>query len=361
METELRQLQHELCKRLEKVDFSNLWPGFHQYPFALYTAESVLVEDDFFAWDERFMGNTAISYADTYLAIWDVEKEWRQGDIDYDCLASNLVHEMFHAYQRELGDTRCPDDLRLLQYPLDIGNYAWKYEENKRVAAAIRTRDTGEKQKLLAEVNWLRKRRAEQMGSIIQEEDLVETAEGMAEYVGLLALHQIAAEKYAERIEGYLLNLELPTDRQFQIRLSSYYSGALILIAAQKAGLPIHHDIGREKRPFFQLIEKQLTLPEHLVVNPDQAFTERAEKWIEAREVLVRQVKEQLTEWTAGPFRIVGYDPMNMVRVEDTIYCSNFICLQEKANEVVRVIQGKVILEMEKGTSREVSRYSHLC
>lgn len=360
MEAELKNIYNELCKRLEGLAFSEYWPGFKRYPFALYTAQSVLVEGKLVPWDQRFMGNTAIPYENTYLAIWDIEQEWRQGEIDLDRLASNLVHEMFHAYQRESGDTRNPNDLELLQYPLDAGNFAGRYEENRRIAAAVLAKEKSDKQKYLAEICCLRKMREDRIGGIIQEEALVETVEGMAEYVGLLALRQISAAKFGDVREGYLRHLMSPSEGHFPVRLSSYYSGSLFLMASQEAGLSVYHSIGEEKRTVLQLMEEQLDLPEKVVFRPNKEIMGRAERWILARREEVRQAQEQLTQWVGGPFRITGFDPMNMVRVGDIIYCKSFVSLQEKEARTMRVLQGKTILEMKKGHSQEVIRYSCL-
>lgn len=50
-------------------------------------------------------------------------------NVDLDELTANLVHEMFHGFQYIRGETRYPNELKLLDYPLDSGHYHVKFVE----------------------------------------------------------------------------------------------------------------------------------------------------------------------------------------------------------------------------------------
>ena len=110
----MRDIYNKIDAIINKVDYESIWSGFSRYPFALYNKENVYLKDEVIPYDTRFLGNTSIEYEGGFLAIWDV------GDLMPECLesfASDIIHEMFHAFQRERNETRYPDDLVMLDYP----------------------------------------------------------------------------------------------------------------------------------------------------------------------------------------------------------------------------------------------------
>lgn len=52
---------------------------------------------------------------------------------------------------------------------------------------------------------------------------------------------------------------------------------------------------------------------------------------------------------------ICGYDPMDMFRFRNMIYCSHFVCLNEK--DKVKSINNAVVLELAKGSERDIVGY----
>lgn len=50
---------------------------------------------------------------------------------------------------------------------------------------------------------------------------------------------------------------------------------------------------------------------------------------------------------------ICGYDPMNMLRVEDTIFCSHFVFLNE--NGGMKAIHSAVALQLAEGSNRRIA------
>jgi len=103
----MKRIHHEISLRLEKLDFNSIYPRFHPFRFAIYDDKKVCFGESEIPWDSRFVGNTAIDYNGEIIAIWNMKCAVR----DMDILASMLVHEMLHAYQRESKDTSYPDDL----------------------------------------------------------------------------------------------------------------------------------------------------------------------------------------------------------------------------------------------------------
>ena len=58
----------------------------------------------------------------------------------------------------------------------------------------------------------------------------------------------------------------------------------------------------------------------------------------------------------AGNFTIIGYDPMNMVRIGDQMLCKTFIRLEDEKREVVTFFE-PVLLKMKPGSANQVLGY----
>lgn len=104
----MRNLYNEVDLFLDNISFNDIWPGFSRYEFALYDNESIYFKNGTIPYEQRFLGNTAIEYGGEFIAIWNVPDPQKE---DVQLLAADLVHEMFHAYQRSHGENRFPDDL----------------------------------------------------------------------------------------------------------------------------------------------------------------------------------------------------------------------------------------------------------
>ena len=117
--------------RLAKVDFNRIYPGFHYFRFAIYNNTRVYFQDSEIPWDTRFTGNTAIKYNGAWIAIWNLNAPAS----NLDSLTSKIIHEMFHAYQNEMGDTRWPDEIVGAFYPRDLRNFELKYREDLLLAS----------------------------------------------------------------------------------------------------------------------------------------------------------------------------------------------------------------------------------
>jgi hypothetical protein len=189
---------------------------------------------------------------------------------------------MFHAFQAERGETRYPRDLLALTYPFDARNYRLKYEENLLLSEAFFEKEIGRKIELLNDICGLRAKRAEIIGGMLDCELLAETAEGMAEYVGCLALKELSAEKFGRLASSHADILKTPNKTQFDIRRVSYFSGALLLLTAIDAGLSPNHSVGCEKRTVFEIIASQLK-PSLPIIAEDDRISELAEEVFKER------------------------------------------------------------------------------
>ena len=383
---DMRTLYDDITERLKKVDFSEIWLGFHLFEFALYDSKRIVHSNCELPWNEKFVGNTAIQYEGNYIAIWKIEDD-QNSKIDTDELTANLVHEMFHAFQMTLGETRFPDDLLMLHYPEEIHNRVEKYEENKEMAKALREENPVLKQQHVRNFCKYRQQREERLGTIIKQEFLIETGEGMAEYAGMTALRMLNYPKYKSRIEQYATYLESLDLRQLDLRLIDYYSGASFLLVMKELGCSIIHPIGNEEKSVFEVIsdrwsglkesdrsvgviksvEKEVCLEARLGENLIESDLTKQQRIDRMKQLLdqkkddqrrvIKKFREKELHKITGEFHICGYDPMNLFFIDGLLYCSTFMAVSELDHKSEKRLFGESLMELIPGTYNKVSAY----
>ena len=353
----MRELYNKILNNINKIDFESIWKGFKKYDFALYTSSEVCFGNKTIPWDERFMGNTTIKYEDSYIAIWNVEQDFfNNGNKDIDILSANMIHEMFHAHQCENEEKRFPRDLVTLDYPNDIRNFCLRYEENKILSKAFYENNPALKRQLFEKFYNIRRNRQQIIGDMCICEYLSETSEGMAEYVGTMALKQLSEDKYIERVSKYLKYLGNFSPLQLDIRKISYYSGPIILIVAHDLGINFEHSISNQTKTVFEIITEGY---ECVKIDDLQLETSMIEKAVNENTAYKRDLIEkfmQASNRTAmqGNFRISGYDPMNMIKIDNKILCKHFIRLANQNDNEDMTFMGETLLDMEHNKTNKV-------
>ncbi|MGN1019912.1 MAG: hypothetical protein ACI4O7_06035 [Aristaeellaceae bacterium] len=347
----LRKACDRVSARLERVSMDALWPGFRRYPFALYDARNACVAGEVLPLPEGFCGNTAIPWGDGYMAIWNIGQDPVD---DADELAGHLAHEMFHAHQLTLGETRFPDDLRLLCCPPAAEALALRQREHRLLARAAETPAPEEAAGLLAEVFALRALREACSPEDARQGFLAETIEGTAEWVGISALAQLSPEKAGQRLARAASRLTAAGVHQLDTRRMSYDSGVCLLVLARQAGLPL--PAGREASVSAQLAAQ---VP---AVSPAPIAPEEVARWTamlarrrEQRQAVLDAFRAGRLRRLDGPFRLRGYDPMNMWRQDDSLYATGFLLLEDAAGQRLP-LTGETLLTMEPGSDDRVLR-----
>ncbi len=354
---DMDKLYHELDFILEKVDFESIWKGFSKFEFALYDDKQVYFKTNRIPWDNRFLGNTCIDYEGGIIAIWNVTNPAEE---DTELLASDLVHEMFHAFQKSKGESRFSNDLIMLDYPDKIENYQVKHLENLFLSRAYLAEDMEEKKTLLARFIAARKYRSHFIGAMITQEHYTETIEGMAEYAGSVALKQISAEKYHDRMGKYISTLEQINENFFHHRRMLYFSGTIFCILLGETGIDLYHQIGETETSLFDLFsgsirEEEFSPDDHdhdiLSSLVDQHIKEKKAKFDD----FLQLHKEVITE----DFVICGYDPVNMLKMDNRILCSHFIMLTNDRHPTPLFLKGPVMLYLEENSHNRVNGIRH--
>lgn len=349
-------LYKELEYRLLRVNFQAIYPGFHMFPFALYDDSIVLIKRCGsvieLPWDKRFLGNTSIEYDGERIAIWNIGSDPCN---DMDRLAANMVHEMFHAYQFEFGETRFPDDIAALSYPADALNLTVKLCENRLIAQAL---STPHDKTLLSRTVMYRDYRENLIGhDMLYYEKAIETTEGMAEYSGLEALASLAPEKYEKTIQSYIDKLINPQELLLDTRRLSYFSGAIFFIALKRAGIPFVSP--NVTIPVFDLVKNEFSVPvDNSIPEVDTDIKSIVSDHLEAKNKRIAEFLNTPRTVLEGDFLITGYDPMNMFKTDKGIFCSHFIFLTDKNTSERSFIPGPVLLKVKENDNRHICAYS---
>ncbi len=324
---QLQEMYFTVEKQIKKINFEKLWQGFHQFPFALFNEENACIDGSLVSKPDEFRANTAIEFEGRLLATWNLTEE----DSDIDLLAADIIHEMFHAYQMERRERRFGDDLQAMLHPLEQEVLLLKYTENQLLVKSL------DDALMFEHFVHLRRYRRCIAEEVVNYELAIETIEGMAEYVGLKALEQIAPEKYWQKLKQYIANLK-NVSCLLDTRKLAYSSGAVLLLAAETAGVSVFHQLDTEKRNVFEIISDQV----------GNKSTQMLQKYIKEqyceREKKIQNVLKHST-LMEGSFEIRGYDPMNMFRQGDYIYGKHFWLLWDRNQQKVLSISGESVLE----------------
>ena len=342
---DLLQLYGEVDEILNTLNFDELFQGFYKYRFALYNQREIVLDGKVMHYQEDFRGNTAKEYEGEYIAIWDVGFA---PVVDVERLAYCLVHEMFHCHQFTNQKEGYPNDLDLLNYPEDVENFIRKYNENRYLAKAYEKKD----KELLRKFDYIRNQRFQQYPASLSQEWKVEGLEGMAEYIGLKALEQINPARFEAVVRDYLGKLRGESNLLFDVRRISYYVGAVYFLCMEKLGRPVSFEWDNAKTIYEQNpINSNGCVAE--VINCDFIGENQKKRILEKEEKL--QAHMEAAEYIECKGIICGYDPMNMFRLRDMIYCSHFVVLHIDGE--MKNINSAVVLRLEEGTNRNIVGY----
>lgn len=340
-----RKLYNLVNNIINDLDLNEIWTGFSKSNFALYDKNYVYFKNNAIPYDNRFLGNTRINYEGEELAIWFIDKI---EDIDYKELAANIIHEMFHVYQISQKESRFPDDIKALSYPNNLDNYKLKYNENIMIVDALNSNEISVKEELLMKIIASRQFRLNKYGSLINYEFVIETIEGAAEYCGTKALKLISEDLYNKRIANYKEILASDKKMLFDIRRCSYFTGILFLLLLDEIGINFSKEITGQEFTIFEQLSLKIDT-NNIVINKTNAdhIQMYFKDELSRKNNLIDNFYKQNPIIHNGEFSINGYDPMNMFKINDKVYCNHFIILLNmKTNESI-FVPGPTIIILE--------------
>ena len=235
-------LYRKVTDAISKVEFAKLWEGFKPLKFALYNDTECFFDGHYVEKTADFCANTAIEYQGEVIAIWNVDQ-----DLSISILASKIVHEMFHAFQESQGwDCWAKEMEALYKYKYSEENLNIKLHENKLLLEMLDGFDAESFEELLV----CRKYRSEKFPYEFSYECSGEEIEGSANYVEWQVLKQLD-EAAAGQLVDDMRRTMLEPKFFFPIRISGYYTGALLINAMIRAE---GYDYGPKNRPIIKQI-----------------------------------------------------------------------------------------------------------
>lgn len=321
------------------INFNALEDGFTQYNFALYNQEKVYFDGYSIDHDNRFLGSTAIEYENEYIAIFYLDNP---KNINLDILAKDIIHEMYHAHQFTKGVTVFPDDFVGLDYPLEINYLSQKYNEVNILKELFSANEFYNETKI-KDIEESISIRQKQYSHIREFEVLIEDLEGTAEYIGLKSLAQMNLTIFNQVVENYILALTEDFEILLNPRKYHLIFGALFNIVSDDK---LFEDIDVKRK-------EENNFSESTILNKiENAITVK-------QDILKDKINlayEKSIDLIEGNFRIIGYDPMNMFKLDDKIICETFVVLKDLDQGTNLNLNGPVILEDLSNDNRHTNK-----
>ena len=332
----LEALYNQVKETISSLDFNSIWPGFEPLKFALYDDKSCFFDGHYIEKTNDFCANTSIIYQGEQIAIWMVQQE-----LEIAVLTSKIVHEMFHGYQKLMGWECWPNELEALyRYEYDAENLALKLRENNLLLALLDTYNDSALQELLAH----RKLRSMKSPYEFFYESNVEEIEGTANYVEWQVLKQLDKNK-ANLLTEHMRALMTKPEYLFPIRISSYFTGALMINALNSAG----------KYP-FETARHPVILSVLKNVNPSKGeylgkadvirnVSDAIETFNEETESIIRSALKKDDVVLHGPCELTGVNVYNARSCKGFITSTYFLMYREGKED--KILQGNFVIKMQ--------------
>lgn len=342
----LKDIYDKLSAKIDTLDFNKIWAGFKPIRFALYNETECFFAGEYIEKTVEFCANTAIEFSGEIIAIWNMQEE-----MDLDILASKMVHEMFHGFQ-EIQEWNCfPREMEALcRYQYNENNLSIKLHENRLLLEIADCFDHAKYDEVLA----CRKYRKEHFPYEFGYEVSGEEIEGCANYIEWMVLKQINPKK-ADELIAEMKKVMIKPDYFFPIRITSYYTGALMINAAIQAG---DYEYGPKKRPFgLQLVDRAKREID------DCSVTELLDEgMVTAISNFEKSTKDIITKAVAKDEVVVmGPCKLKSVNIYDAKYMDSYITsrffVMYADDEGDKIVRGDFVVKMnEKGMIEKIYR-----
>ncbi len=325
----MQTLYNEIKEKIDTIDFTRLFDGFSQMPFALYDDTHVYFASRVIDKTDQFYGNTSIQFEGNYIAIWYIDNQEIK---NIDVLTSKIVHEMFHAYQMKQNDPRFPNEIMAVKYPYDAHNLTLKFKEHVLISGMIDHFSIDDFKTLCA----LKQYRKKHYPMAYRYESAIETIEGMAVYVELSALKQLNTPVYNQTLDRLKETL-LDRAKLIPIRAINYTSGALLLLLAENNTIAFNHRVGEETMNISSLVCNQITTKDVSIPKKDPVIEHLVNTYKDTVNINIETKMKAYDNHLKGVFDIVGLDPMNTMFSDNMLYCKHMLAY--KANDGVHYIK----------------------
>lgn len=330
---DLEGLYFKVKESIGRLDLSSIWPGFKPLKFALYDSEKCFFDGRFIEKTPAFCANTSISFEGEQIAIWMVQEE-----LEIPVLTAKLMHEMFHGFQTLSGWDCWPNEMEALQkYRYRAENLSIKLRENELLLSLLGGFESGAYSELIE----CRKIRSEKFPSEFTYESEFEEIEGTANYVEWQVLRQLdgrAADALADRMRevmtkpGYL----------FPIRISCYFTGALMINAMISAG---DYTFTPSERPVIKRLLKDMSCAGDMPERPlNKEVSDAIDSFEAATDSIIRTALENNEVVLGGGYELVFVNIYN-ARCRGGYITSEYFVMYRDGEEE-KMLPGNYVVKM---------------
>ncbi len=331
----LNDLYSKLAEIISNLDYESIWYGFKPLKFALYDDENCFFDGSYIEKTDAFCANTSVSYNGEQIAIWKVD-----GEIKTTVLASKIVHEMFHGYQTVQGWNCSANEMEALcRYEYSAENLTLKLRENDLLLSLLDGSDEAALRELMAH----RKLRSEIYPYEYSYESKVEEIEGTATYVEWMVLKQLD-EREAKVLTNRMRTVMTKPEYLLPIRISGYYTGALMINALSSAGI---YPFAAADRPVGISALKAVTPSDGVFTGKDMIFrnvSDAVDAFNKKSEEIIRSVLERNEVVLNGPLELVCVNIYDARFYKGYITSRYFLLYRDEAGE--KTIYGNYVIKL---------------
>ncbi len=330
---DLLKAYKELYSKISSVDFKLLWRGFEKTKFAVYTDTEACFDGKNIEKPTTFIGNTSVLYNGEDIAIWKLTEPY-----DLDIIASKVIHEMFHAFQKRFPSLEYPNELEATRkYRYSAENLSIKFKENLILGKLTNKFELDD----LREFCALRKYRLQNYPYETDYEIKVERIEGSANYVELCALHQISEKKYLQKLSSMIQNIT-NVEALFPVRIISYDIGALLIKAVNELGENAFTDMSSSDFLYGVLNSTEDTHGAEI----DCEIAYRVEKYYDQTREMIKAAIDKNDRIEIENSILSGYNIYNARYVDGFVLTSFFMMYQ--VGEEEHILYGDFAVEIDE-------------
>ncbi|MBD7938219.1 hypothetical protein H9655_14390 [Cytobacillus sp. Sa5YUA1] len=317
----------------------NYWPHFIASPYAYYNHESIYLyhhpqfngQEVILPWNNQFTGCTSIIFENEATAIVDINI------LNKEEVYATLIHELFHCHQYHKKETRFPNELTGMAYPLERENIQWRIQEREWLNQALRMKDINKQREAIQAFIYWRGKREEQYNEFVQYENLIETIEGPAFFIEYHAYKDIVNQPDERVLERYLKSLTDYSIMTNKIRHSCYPSGLAICLLLETFSPKWKEELFDHQLTLYEVLKQEFEslakAPKrmHLAYSLDNLIHEA--EISKEREISHFKETNGLLFTLIGQGKIQQFDPMNIIKLHKNFLHKNgmTIRLQEQS------------------------------
>ncbi|WP_139069996.1 hypothetical protein [Bacillus sp. FJAT-27225] len=296
--------------------------------------------------DNQFAACTLILYENYPTAIVDMNLVK-----DYESLYATLVHELFHGYQYLKGESRFPNEVMGITYPLLVENIQLRNLERTNLFSAFNANNSDVRDQYIQAFIAIREKRESIISEYLIYESLIETVEGPAWYIEYKAYNQKSSLPYNSVLNKFAPILTDNLESSLHLRKSCYGSGLFMCLLLDKIVPDWKRSFFDSKNSLFDFLKQQVGDFQKALIG-DVPITKKSEEIFDVVMESTRKPFEQFNMEPGihlhieGTITIKSFDPMNTISLDEKRLYKTF--LRVRINEKDYLIKQPVVAYFNK-------------